>query len=246
MNRQKCQAKDPASCRYHGTRNILHELQDQAANAANNGNAEQYLRLRARANIIEDTYAKAEAHSAAETARNNHINGETNENDITNSIRAANHAEYIIAQAFQDYNAETYAEKKEILEAQLVIQGNKTETQALFDLEGNRLPAKLVPVVNNYTGNKEYIWGIIEGNDPSGQIKEWFRPSQAKNEETARRNNERKGYYVGKVLAPAVIKKVTNSTIAGASTWPAIVSRWDTPFDSDQIENIDNGQPSKK
>lgn len=242
MTQPTCKARNPETCRYHAQPNILHKLREEARQAAETGDAEKYLKLKEKADIIESIYAESEQRNIEERERYLKVNGLTNENETTTSIRADREAQYIVERAFQDYHASTYEEKKEMLQTELVLTGGKTETVALFNLDGEMLPAKLLPVANRYTGEKEYIWGILKDNDPKSEVKEWFRPSKAKKEETANRNNASKGYYVGKVWTPAYIKKATHSTLTGSYSWPEIAPRWDTPFDSPEITVIDNGK----
>lgn len=81
--------------------------------------------------------------------------------------------------------------------AEILENGGCAEFIALFDLEGNLVPAKYVETQYGWA------WALLEVNaDESIQrTVGWFNPSKARNEETARRNNEKKGYRLGTVRA---------------------------------------------
>lgn len=63
-------------------------------------------------------------------------------------------------------------------------------TDALFDLAGNLLDARLV------NGQYGMVWRVADGG---GRVR-WFNPSKARVPATERANNAKKGYYVGRVL----------------------------------------------
>lgn len=126
------------------------------------------------------------------------------------------------------------------LKAQLIEQGGVVETDALFDLEGNYVLAKWVHT--EFGG----AWGIMDPDNPSGRFLGWFNESKAKNPETARKNNARKGYYVGRIKAKGYVKIVGGGTgLAGAaSCYPAMLVWRDENNGGAPIvtEIIDNGQ----
>lgn len=127
------------------------------------------------------------------------------------------------------------------MKADLIEAGGVCERPALFDLEGNYVLAKEVETQYGWS------WGIMDPNNPRGRFLAWFNESKAKNPETARKNNARKGYYVGTVLAKAYVKIVASGTgLAGAaSAYPAVLAWRDEKTGADEIVKIlDNGQES--
>jgi hypothetical protein len=121
------------------------------------------------------------------------------------------------------------------LKAQLAETDGTTEIQGLFDLDGN-----LIPSVHGWGQYGEY-WMLLDANgDKTG----FFNPSQARNEATARRNNARKGFYVGSVRVEGMTKIVGGGTgLAGAaSCYPAIVPVHRAITSETVVEVIDNGR----
>lgn len=80
--------------------------------------------------------------------------------------------------------------------AELAANGWQWATPALFDLQGN-----LVPAVYRQ-GDYGWYWGILDPANPRGKFLGFFTESSATNPATARRNNAKKGYYVGTVNVP--------------------------------------------
>ena len=66
MKQIKCKAKNPETCRYHAERNLLHELRDKADQAALEGDAETYLKLKDKADRIAEIYEESEESSIIE------------------------------------------------------------------------------------------------------------------------------------------------------------------------------------
>ncbi|EFC80174.1 hypothetical protein [Parafrankia sp. EUN1f] len=85
------------------------------------------------------------------------------------------------------------------LQAEILDRGGVWEFAALFDLNGNPVPAKLV-TKDLPRGGTRRVWMLL--ND-KGRCAGWFNPSQAENVERRRANDAKKGFYVGRVLAPA-------------------------------------------
>ena len=83
------------------------------------------------------------------------------------------------------------------LAAEIEANGGRYKFPALFDLDGNLVPAKLVQT------RYGMAWGLLKDDNPRGRFIGWFNPSNAKKAETRRRNDERKGYRIGYVMAPA-------------------------------------------
>jgi hypothetical protein len=99
----------------------------------------------------------------------------------------------------------------------------------------------LVNVRSEYHYGTDQIWGILSDDDPCGCFTAWFRPSKARRGNTARKNDAKKGYYIGYVVAPAVVKVAGSGTgLAGALTCRPVAVRTDDGFSRD-VEIIDNG-----
>lgn len=126
--------------------------------------------------------------------------------------------------------------QKHHLAAEIAEQGGTWEFPALFDLSGNLIAAKLI------NGRYGMVWGILASDDAQGAVAEWFSPSKARNEATARRNNAAKGYYIGSVKTEAVaILTGSGQGFAGLASVSAMVWRPDHGFSRD-VEIVDNGQ----
>ncbi len=99
--------------------------------------------------------------------------------------------------------------RQERAEADLVEAGGVAEFEALFDLDGNPVPAKKI--------DAKYgpCWAILDGWDWDHSAYTGEFVSCAKQQSTY----ERKGYRVGKVMAPAkVILAGGGRGIAGAAS----------------------------
>lgn len=114
------------------------------------------------------------------------------------------------------------------LEADIAEAGGMWEFPALFDLEGNLVPAKQVE------GQYGMSWKLL---DDRGWCAGWFNPSKARSDDVQRRNNAKKGYYIGTVRVPAFADMVgTNYHNVHAAAF-----REDDGWSAD-AEIIDNGQ----
>lgn len=111
------------------------------------------------------------------------------------------------------------------LEATIAENDGKSEFSALFDLEGNLIPAKLIKT--RYGS----AWALLETTDTDSKFVDFFNPSRAQNEAQAVAKNAAKGYYVGTVLveAGATIQSYGNG-LAAATTAHAVVYRKDGGF----------------
>jgi hypothetical protein len=121
------------------------------------------------------------------------------------------------------------------MEADLIEQGSVSVFTALFTKDGELI--KDAREVETRFG-----WAWVYKHD--GQSL-WFNPSKARNPETRRVNNAKKGYYLGKVLAKARVKIVASGTgLSGAATArPCVVPDYDTEtWQMQVVEIIDNGQ----
>ncbi|MFF7198294.1 hypothetical protein ACFZAM_31880 [Streptomyces sp. NPDC008079] len=116
---------------------------------------------------------------------------------------------------------------KDRLEADIADNGGMWKFPALFDLDGNLVAAKDVQTKFGWS------WMLLDADGrPSG----WFNPSKAENPDTARRNNAKKGYYVGAVLAPAYADLQGGSI---TSVTPVVI-RKDGGYSAD-VTVVDNG-----
>ena len=98
--------------------------------------------------------------------------------------------------------------------AKVAAAGGTLVQPALFDLSGNRIEARYVETRYGWT----YVWDDEDGTH-------WFRESMARNPETARRNNAKKGVYMGTARYVAHLDPKSEGVYAG-----------------DFIEAVDNGQ----
>lgn len=125
--------------------------------------------------------------------------------------------------------------RKLMAQARIAEQGGRDEFPALFTTDGELVAAKLVDT--RYGA----AWGLLESDDPHSQFVGWFRESRAQNPATARRNDARKGFYVGTVLAPAKADIAGSGTgLAGAASCRVVHRRTDGGFSRD-VEIVDNG-----
>lgn len=128
--------------------------------------------------------------------------------------------------------------RMENAQAAIEEDGGMSEFPALFDLEGNPVPAKLV---STQFGE---AWGLLSDEDPRSPFKGWFNPSKARNEGTRIKNNAKKGYYEGSVKAPAragTWAPPGTNGLGGAMTVQVQIYRTDGGYDKN-AEVVDNGQ----
>jgi hypothetical protein len=120
-------------------------------------------------------------------------------------------------------------------QAALADAGGMGEWPALFDLNGNLVPAKLVST------RFGIAWGILPSDDPDGRFVAWFSASSARKSATRRVNDAKKGYRVGRVLARTGAKVMGSGTgLSGAAS--AYVGRYrqDGGFSRD-VTVLDDG-----
>ena len=89
--------------------------------------------------------------------------------------------------------------RKYDLEAELAANDGLWEFPALFNLEGDLVPAKLV------TTRYGVSWGLLDPTDVNASFVGFFNPSKAASEGVRVANNARKGYFVGVVKAEAAV-----------------------------------------
>lgn len=129
-----------------------------------------------------------------------------------------------LSQAASDATAREYD-----LQAEILDNGGKSTFLALFDLEGNQVPAKYIETRYGWS------WALLDPAKPEGRFLGFFNESNARKEETRLANNAKKGYYVGRVRVPAFAK------IGGGWSWTAYAERLDGGYSAD-AEIVDNGR----
>jgi hypothetical protein len=128
------------------------------------------------------------------------------------------------------------------LAARIAENGGVWEFPALFDLGGNLVAAKQVTCYDSYKYRHVTRWVVLENDDPQSAAVKWVTPSQAHNPDLERRNNAKKGYYIGAVEAPAKAAMGGGGTgMAGMASCFPIAVRTDGGFSRD-VEIIDNGR----
>lgn len=119
--------------------------------------------------------------------------------------------------------------------AELIANGGKARFRAVFDTEGNIVPAR--SITTQY-GNS---WGLMDPSDPKGSFTGFFSDSKATKPETAYKNNAKKGYRMGYVIAPGKVE-YTDSPFGGIGSVYATVRPVDARFSSDDVIITDNGK----
>ena len=128
------------------------------------------------------------------------------------------------------------------LEAEIVENGGKAEFPALFDADGNLVPAKLVDT------RYGLAWCLIDENNVHGPALGWFHSSKHRDDAKRIAANLRKGFRLGRVMAPARADiGGSGKGLAGAASCYAYVRRTDGGFsrtvDVVSIEGL-IGEPS--
>ena len=117
------------------------------------------------------------------------------------------------------------------LQADIADKGGMWEFPALFDLNGNLVAAKEIETRYGWS------WALLDESNLGGRFLGFFNESEARSETTRRRNNARKGYYVGRVRAAAYAVNAGGNALCVT----AVVRRCDRGWSRD-VEIIDNGQ----
>lgn len=115
------------------------------------------------------------------------------------------------------------------LQADVAENGGMWTFPALFDLEGSLIPAR------ECYGEYGSFWSCL--NADGSRTGRTVGESQAQNEKTRLRNNARKGFYVGTVLAPARVVTRGQSVTSVA----CFIDRADGGWNPD-VMVIDNGK----
>ncbi|WP_158230698.1 hypothetical protein [Frankia sp. CcI49] len=123
------------------------------------------------------------------------------------------------------------------LEAAIIERGGVWDFPALFGLDGNLVPARLEFKEARFGGTRK-VWRLLDAN---GRTAGWFNPSEAMDRPARVRNNAKKGYYVGRVIAAAKAELAGNNILAIR----AIPVRTDGGWNAD-VEIVDNGQRDER
>lgn len=115
------------------------------------------------------------------------------------------------------------------LRADVAENGGMWSFSALFDLEGNLVPAKEV------YGQYGAFWSLLD--DEGNRTGATFNESQAQSEKVRDRNNAKKGFYFGAVLAPAWVATRGQS----ATSVSCYIERGDGGWDPNAMI-LDNGK----
>jgi hypothetical protein len=109
------------------------------------------------------------------------------------------------------------AQKAE-LQAEILRDGGLAEFPALYDLEGARVPAKLITVKDKFRfGRPKSLWALIDPANPNGKYLGFVpRPSRGVRSIA---NLRAKGYVEGTELAPAEADIVGTGTGLSGSAW---------------------------
>ena len=107
------------------------------------------------------------------------------------------------------------------LQAEIERNGGKASFPALFDLEGNRVPAKLITVADRFRGyGTRNVWAIVDPE--TGKFTGKFvNPSTGGKRSIA--NLEAKGYREGREMAPAKADIIGTGRGLSGSAWAATV-----------------------
>ena len=116
------------------------------------------------------------------------------------------------------------------MKAVIADNGGLSEFSALFDLEGNLIPAKYIETRYGWS------WALLDSDEPTASFKGFFSPSRAQTDSYRIANDAKKGYYVGTVKAPANVKLFGESLVGVRP----IIYRTDGGF-SREVEIVDNG-----
>lgn len=129
--------------------------------------------------------------------------------------------------------------QKERLQARIDDNGGTWEFPALFDLDGNMVPAKLI---DTQYGS---AFALLESDDPSSSLTgKWINPSNARSHEVRNRNMRKKGYTIGTVRAPARAELSGSGTgLSGALSVTAYARRvyGDTLDDGVEVVRTEQG-----
>jgi hypothetical protein len=114
------------------------------------------------------------------------------------------------------------------LQAEITEAGGLWEFPALFDLDGNLVPAKLID------GQYGSCWALLDPANPEGRFLGFVNRSWASKAATRNRNMAKKGYTEGTVRAPAKAELGGGGKgMAGMMSVTAYARRLDGGFSAD-------------
>lgn len=130
---------------------------------------------------------------------------------------------------FLSQRANDLTEQRYLAEARIAERGG-VEVSALFDNDGNLVPAKLVD------GKYGQSWGLLESDDPHGRITGYVNVSQAASPARRLKADTAKGYHEGTVRAPgrAVLRGEGNG-MSGMTSVTVGEERSDGGFSRDVV-----------
>jgi hypothetical protein len=123
---------------------------------------------------------------------------------------------------------------EEDLQARIDANGGVWDLPAVFDLDGNMIPARQVD------GEYGRAYLILDEN---GRGLGWFNPSKAKTEERRRANDAKLGFYLGKVAVPVKAKLAGGNMF---SVMPIVVPLNAKYTEDTSAKVVDNGQQEVK
>lgn len=148
------------------------------------------------------------------------------------NARAAESFERCDTDGFLSQWAQGITADKYRMQADIAENGGMAAFPALFDLEGNLVPAR------EAYGKWGSFWSLLDGNgDRTGDT---FNESRAASDKLRIKNDAKKGYYVGEVLAPARVAVRGSSATSVACHIERADGGW-----SPDVMVLDNGLESE-
>lgn len=156
--------------------------------------------------------------------------------------RLAREADYEAYESFERSDTDGFlsqwalglSAQKHRLAADIAEDGGRAEFPALFDLEGNLVPAKLVRTQYGTS------WAVLaDEDDPHGEVAKWVGRSRTKSPERKIKAMEKNGYREGTVRARAKADIVGTGHGLSGTAWVTTV-RVDGGFSRD-VEVVDDG-----
>lgn len=128
-----------------------------------------------------------------------------------------------LSQRANDVTADVYE-----IQATIVENGGRALFLALFDLDGNVVPAIRI---DSQFGRNEKVWMLLKARDGV----KYFNPSKAERLGVARKNDAKKGFYVGYADFPA------EATTGGSRTSFYATAEQLDDHDFSDVVPVDNG-----
>lgn len=130
---------------------------------------------------------------------------------------------------FASQHASGLAAERLRLQAAIDVAGGTHEFPALFDTEGNLVPAKRVDTKYGTA------WAVLsDPNDPSSEATAWVNESKADKSATRKKNLAKKGYVMGTVRARAAVHTYSSGKgFSGLHSVQHYIGRSDGGFSAD-------------